>query len=126
MKFSDQAFFQAALQEAWRSQAQAVRSAKAVRRSRQAAKSSAPIDRLEERASLRDQIAGMQRDGMLAVQIWEIESTDASAVIIPATVMSYVKLERDIYSDPDALITITPISEEDARYFYPELQFKNQ
>ena len=101
------------------------RTSKEVWRSRQAAKSNAPIDRLEERASLRDQISEMQRDGMVAVQIWEIESIDSSAVIIPATVMSYVKLERAIYNDPDALVTITPISEEDARYFYPELQFNN-
>lgn len=83
------------------------------------------VDGLKMRASLRDQIAERQRDGMLAVQIMEIEGTGASAVLIPATVMSFVKLERDIYSDPDAWVTITPISEEDARYFYPDLQFNN-
>ena len=101
------------------------RTSKEVWRSRQAAKSNAPTDSLERRAYLRDQIAEMQRDGMVAVQIWEIESTDASAVIIPATVMSYVKLERAIYSDPDAWVTVDPISDDCVKDFYPDLQFNN-
>ena len=107
------------------SRSQAVRTAREVWRSRQAAKSNAPTDRLEERAYLRDQIAEMQRGGMLAVQIMEIDGTGSSAVLIPATVMAYVQLERAIYSDPDAWVAVTPISEEDARYFHPQLQFNN-
>ena len=101
------------------------RTSKEVWRSRQAAKSNAPTDRLKDRANLGNMISEMQRDGMVAVQIDEIETRDSSAVLIPATVMSYVKFERDIYSDPDALVTITPISDDCVRDFYPELEFNN-
>lgn len=101
------------------------RSAKEIWRSRQTAKSNAPTDRLEDRANLGDMISEMQRDGMVAVQIDEIESRDSSAVLIPATVMAYVQFERAIYSDPDAWVSISPIGDDCARDFYPDLQFNN-
>jgi len=92
------------------------------RRHRQDARKDAPVDSLQVRADLKNELAELQCDGMVPVYVWQRDCDGfarSSVELIPATVMAYTKYECSEYRNAEGQITVYPISYEEAIEYEP-------
>tara|TARA_R100001129_G_scaffold136534_1_gene97953 strand:- start:138 stop:608 length:471 start_codon:yes stop_codon:yes gene_type:complete len=95
------------------------------RRNRRAVRKDAPVDSLQVRADLKNELAELQCDGMVPVYVWQRDCDGfarSSVELIPATVMAYAKYEDSEYRNAEGQITVYPISHEEAIEYEPSFR----
>lgn len=97
-------------------------SAEHIKRHRSVARQSAPVDPLQIRAELKDELSELQRDGVVPVYEWQRDCDQCegdSVRLIPATVMAYIQYEERVYRYAEGPVRVHPISYEEYAEFKP-------
>jgi len=93
-----------------------------VKKNRSLARRYAPVDWLQRRAELGEQLAEMQQDGMVPVYRWgrDCDQYESDSVtLIPATVMAYTQFEERELRYAEGPIRVYPISFAEYEEFQP-------
>ena len=93
-----------------------------VKKNRSLARQTAPVDWLQRRAELGEQLAEMQQDGMVPVYRWgrDCDQYESDSVtLIPATVMAYTQFEERELRYAEGPIRVYPISFAEYEEFQP-------
>lgn len=96
-----------------------------VKENRSLARRYAPVDWLQRRAELGEQLAEIQQDGMVPVYHWGRDCDQAesdSVTLIPATVTAYLRYEDRAYRYAEGPFRMYPITFAEYAEFEPSFR----
>ena len=85
----------------------------------------APVDHLERRARLKENLEHNQRDGMVPVYVWHRDCDQCegdSITLVPANVMAYERFEARQFEYAEGPMTVYPVSFERYEEFEPSFR----